>query len=173
MVEVREKMDEPRSKSRGDLWQLSGDWIAKIEKAYQQYVDQKSAATKSATLYMIAFVSIFFGFVLVTELASRSRESEFLGRLEVRWAFGMTLVMLTCIAGLEFFRRFQLLRTSREELEDLLHISEELLQMLISSEERRSGGKYEYLINHVRILEVRHLLKKIERVVHIKIPFLS
>jgi hypothetical protein len=170
MVEVRGKMDDLKSRSRDDLWPLAGDWISKIERAYQQYTEQRNVLVKNLTLYVMFLAGSFFAFVFAIETTS-DRSNDFIKTNDIKIAFIVITALLFSMAALEIVRRLQILNSSRDELQDLLHISEELLQMIISSEERRSGGKYEYLINHVRILEIKHLLKKIESVVRIKFPF--
>jgi hypothetical protein len=86
--------------------------------------------------------------------------------LDVVWnAVSIVLIfMIFGIAIATLVRRYLGLRTTKADLADLFSIADELFQMVISTEEKNAGNKYEYLVNHIRVLEIKHLLEKVRKV---------
>jgi hypothetical protein len=154
-----------QSESHDDIWALTNDWMAKIEKAYDSYISM---------IFRVTWITLLSGLTLVLTLTSvflfnsliRYAPGESVWRSDAA-ALGVLLTGLSVCVVVAIFavRRFQQLHIQRRELADLLSIAEELFQMVISIEEKNATtNRYEYLVNHVRILEVKHLLKKVERV---------
>jgi hypothetical protein len=147
---------------RAEVWTLANEWVQKIEKAYDDYNAQRGMLQRNLYMYLISIMVVAAAGPLFSEL-SRDLTPSFSfpgGKLILVFP----IFVLTLVAMFDLFRRVQTLKLVRNELGDLWHISQELFQMIISSEEKHTENKYEYLVNHVRILEIRHLLRKVERV---------
>jgi predicted PurR-regulated permease PerM len=156
----------PMNQSNDNVWTLTNEWMAKIEKAYNDYV---------ATIYRMTWITLASGLALVIALTclflftslTKNMPSDSILRTEAAAIIATLLaISIVVVVAIVLARRIQQAQTLRRELADLLNIAEELFQMVISSEENNAtGNRYEYLVNHVRILEVKHLLKKVERVI--------
>jgi hypothetical protein len=156
------------------VWALTNEWMSKIEKAYSEYLSVASRVTwitlGMGFLTLIILIGLFSSSIILDSIRRHVSNENFFGT--EAGAVVIILLVLAILATVLFYgiRRIRQLHLLRRELSDVLTIAEELFQMVTSLEENRArvnntGSRYEYLVNHVRILEIKHLLAKVERVV--------
>lgn len=166
--------DQPGPKSlpgeNDEILSLSSEWIAKLERAYDRYRYERLNFTRIIAIYASLFMAVYLG---VGSLIIWSRQFEviYFRFIEGFVVLGTGLIALVVfVFSFDAWRRYRYLLSLRDDLQDLHGISTELLHMTISSMERSAGSKYESLVIHLRVLEVRHLLAKVERAIRRK-PF--
>ncbi len=143
-----------------EVWSLADDWLRKVQSAYDEHMLELSMLQKSA----LTNISIMF--VMTTLLAAVSEFRNNFGSESMLASSGFKFALFGFFSFFDLFRKFQRTRISRKELSDIYYISRELFEMIISSEDRLADNRYEYLTRHVRILEIRNLLRKVERTIN-------
>src|ERR1035437_6879837 len=146
------------------VWALTQEWMGKISSAYESYTAERTAYRKLIALSLGLIFAVMIIGAVGDELIKRNYGPG--STLDVVWnAVSIVLIfMIFGIAIATLVRRYLGLRTTKADLADLFSIADELFQMVISTEEKNAGNKYEYLVNHIRVLEIKHLLEKVRKV---------
>lgn len=146
------------------VWALTQEWMGKISSAYESYTAERTAYRKLIALSLGLIFAVMIIGTVGDELIKRNYGPD--STLDVVWnAVSIVLIfMIFGIAIATLVRRYLGLRTTKADLADLFSIADELFQMVISTEEKNAGNKYEYLVNHIRVLEIKHLLEKVRKV---------
>lgn len=147
---------------REELWNLTSEWVDNVENVYKAHIAVKETlrALVLSGIMVISFVALVaMSFFYIDDLIQLSENLRILTivALEVLFLF------IAAFFVVSYQNRRRKFRESRHELAKVFHISEELFQMMISTEEEMKGDKYRYLVNHVRVLQIKHLLNNVER----------
>jgi hypothetical protein len=161
----------PEDRSSDDVWVLAKEWSERINHAYDETIQQVLRFQRAVFIY---------GGLLLVVLASAAGLESLAGKIPdgtsmkpvldiFSRSFMFLFICILFIAPFDLFRRFQRMMSAKNELTDLYYIADELFQMVISTEENlHSDNRYKYLTNHVRVLEIKHLLHKVKRITNKK-----
>jgi hypothetical protein len=149
---------ERSERYRDDAWRQTYEWVHKVEAAYNQYVARRSSFERSTILYILAFGVC----AVIAPLSGNFFQDSTAAAKSIGLGVG---ALVAAVAFFDVLKRFQTVTQLRRDLRDLYSISNELFQMMISTEEQGTANRFEYLVSHIRILEIKHLLQKVEKVI--------
>lgn len=151
------------SRTKDEVWELTEQWMAKITTAYENYNKAVKHFHQTVVIALAAFVGCVLIVVAVSSYRGVVLDATFIG-VVTAIGFGVTILIAVGCAFDAISARSNV-KTSMSDLADIYLIANELFQMVISTEEKNMSNRYEYLVNHIRILEIRHLLRKVRRIV--------
>jgi hypothetical protein len=161
--------DDKHVSSTGEeasIWTLTNEWMARIEKAYGEYTAASWGLFSFIALGATGLTALIFGISIMLEFVKSTTSADSLFKKEVIGVIAIFFIAIAVIGGcIVVIKRMRQLELLKQELGDLLSISQELFEMVISSEDKQTSSRYQYLVNHVRILEIKHLLRKVRRAV--------
>jgi hypothetical protein len=148
------------SRPKDDVWELTEQWMSKINAAYDNY--RRSIQTYQRNIFLLLVVVVATAFLVTALFSFKATMLETTGGIIVSSILSAIAILFLVGATFDAVTSFRNVRTSVSDLADIYVIANELFQMVISTEEKKAGSRYEYLVNHIRILEIKHLLQKVK-----------